>query len=77
MTKEQREIARRWCIFNAWGWPEGIAKPDLPHQRFVVAVEYMRSAVRAIGKARCLEFWNSEEFKAEHVEREYGPLSDD
>jgi hypothetical protein len=64
MTRDERDIAKRWCILNCWGWPPDLPKPELYAERHAAAKAEMGKAVRAIGLTKCLEYWNSEEFKA-------------
>ena len=75
MTREESEIAKRWSILNAWGWPSDVPKPSSYCDRYTVAVAEMAKAVREIGLRRCLDYWNSEEFKSTlpTLRKEYGP----
>lgn len=62
MTREERDIAKRWCIFNCWGWPPDLPKPASNADRYEVATREMAKAVRLIGMKKCLEYWKSDEF---------------
>lgn len=73
MTLDEKDIARRWCILNCWGWPADLPMPSDPRERYATAQAKMAACVRAIGITKCLEYWNSEEFAAlaPTIERAY------
>lgn len=78
MNRDQCDIARRWCIFNCWGWPPDLSMPESMDERAEVARAQMAKAVRAIGINRCLEYWNSDEFKeaAKNITPVFGRLAE-
>ena len=71
LNRDERDIARRWCILNAWGWPDDIPMPPQKAEAREEASRLMWKCVRQIGMVRCLEYWNSSEFDAKAVVRRY------
>lgn len=73
LSREERDIARRWCIFNCWGWPPDLQMPAAEADRRAVACREMAKAVRAIGQRKVMAFWNGEwrDLMAS-VKKEYG-----
>lgn len=70
LTRDERDIARRWCILNAWGWPSDLPQPPAS-ECFTAARVAMRKAERAIGLTKCLAYWNSDEFHAMQIRPAY------
>lgn len=60
LSREQRDIARRWCILNCWGWPSDLPMPLEGEARDTEARRLMAKCVREIGIERCLAYWNGQ-----------------
>ncbi len=63
LTREEQDIAKRWCILNAWGWPMDVVMPENKSERLPRARALMAKCVQQIGLSKCLAYWNSAEFK--------------
>lgn len=76
MSREEKDIARRWCVLNCWGWPDDLVMPPTNAERYAWARELMAKCERQIGKRRILEYWNSGEFDGTTVTRRYDSVAD-
>lgn len=63
LTPDERDLARRWCILNCWGWPDDLPMPEANADRLAKARSEMAKMERAIGKRKVLAFWSSDEFQ--------------
>lgn len=60
-------LARRWAVFNCWGWPSDLPMPEDHGERKSAAQAQMRKIERAIGIRRCLLYWNTTEWREQAV----------
>jgi hypothetical protein len=63
LSREERDIAKRWCILNCWGWPPDLPMPASLAERKLEGRRLMAKCERQMSKSKILLYWNSDEFQ--------------